>query len=81
MRRRDANFRWRPQPFPFADNLDQLKRRCPEYVEPERWRQCIKDAERFLATWGDKALALGWNSDKYSGSTSHRHGRTQVTIG
>ena len=53
--------------FPFARDLDHLDRRCPEYVEPERWRQCIKDAERFLATWGDKALALGWNSDELFG--------------
>ena len=55
------------EPPPFADNLDQLKRRCPEYVEPERWRQCLHDAQGFLAAWGDKALALGWNSDELFG--------------
>lgn len=53
--------------FPFAVALDDLERRCPDYVEPERWRQCIEDAERFIATWGDKALALGWTEPELFG--------------
>src|SRR5690348_7397660 len=55
------------EPFPFARVLDALERRCPEYVEPERWRQCIEDAQRFLANWGDKALALGWTAAELFG--------------
>jgi len=46
--------------FPFVGALDQLDRECPEYVATERWRQCLIDAQRFLAAWGDKAAALGW---------------------
>jgi hypothetical protein len=50
------------EPFPFAGALDELERRCPEYVEPDRWQQCIRDAERFLADWGPQAEALEWSS-------------------
>jgi hypothetical protein len=46
--------------FPYAEALSDLDRRCPDYVAAERWRQCLIDAQRFLATWGHKALALGW---------------------
>src|SRR5262249_30221304 len=46
--------------FPFSEALDRLDRECPEYVEAERWRQCLIDAQRFLAAWGDTASALGW---------------------
>jgi hypothetical protein len=53
--------------FPYADALDQLESRCPEYIDPERWQQCIRDAERFLAAWGDKAFALGWSADDLFG--------------
>jgi hypothetical protein len=49
-----------PASFPYAEALDALERECPDYVEAERWRQCLIDAQRFLAAWGDKALALGW---------------------
>ena len=53
--------------FPYAEALDQLECRCPEYVEPERWQQCIRDACRFLAAWGEKALALSWTADELFG--------------
>jgi hypothetical protein len=55
------------EPFPFAEALDALDRRRPEYIEPERWQQCLIDAQRFLAGWGDKALALGWTADELFG--------------
>jgi hypothetical protein len=49
--------------FPFLGS----ESRCPEYIDPERWQQCIRDAERFLAAWGDKAFALGWSADDLFG--------------
>jgi hypothetical protein len=54
-------------PFPFAQALDHLDRRCPDHIEAKRWQQCIIDAQRFLASWGDKALALGWTADELFG--------------
>jgi len=30
------------------------------FVAAERWQQCLEAAREFLATWGDKAAALGW---------------------
>jgi hypothetical protein len=54
-------------PFPFAETLDVLERRCPDYVEAERWQQAIIDAQRFIASWGDKAEALGWTSTELFG--------------
>ena len=55
------------EPFPFAAALDALERGLPDYVEPDRWHQCIEDAQRFIATWGDKAAALGWTTDDLFG--------------
>lgn len=55
------------QGFPFTAALDALERRCPDYVEPDRWQQCIEDGQRFLATWGDKAFALGWTASELFG--------------
>jgi hypothetical protein len=55
------------EPFPFARVLDALERRCPDHVEAERWRQCVRDAERFIASWGDKAHALGWTAGELFG--------------
>ena len=49
-------------PLPYAEALDQLERECPDYVEGDRWRQCLIDAQRFLAEWGEKAAALGWTA-------------------
>jgi hypothetical protein len=57
----------RVRSFPFAEALDALERCRPEYVEPERWQQCLIDAQRFLASWGDKALALGWTESELFG--------------
>ena len=53
--------------FPFAKVLGALEQRCPEYVELDRWRGCIEDGRRFLASWGDKAVALGWTSRELFG--------------
>jgi hypothetical protein len=48
-----------PVPSPYARAIATLRERCPDYVEEERWRQCIADAEGFIAGWGDQAAALG----------------------
>jgi hypothetical protein len=53
--------------IPFAHVLDTLERRCPAHVEAERWQQCVEDARRFLASWGDQAEALGWTSAELFG--------------
>jgi hypothetical protein len=45
---------------PFAKAFAALERRCPDYVEPGRWRQAVEDGRRFLRQWGAKAAALGW---------------------
>src|SRR5262249_59034686 len=50
-----------PQHF-YQETFDALERRCPEYVEHERWRQAIEDGRRFLAQWREKAAALGWSA-------------------
>src|SRR6516164_1487411 len=49
-------------PFPYAEALSELERECPDCVEAERWRQCLIDAQRFLAEWGEQAETLGWTS-------------------
>jgi hypothetical protein len=52
---------------PFAEALSELGRQCPDHVEAERWRQCVADAQRFLASWSDNAAALGWRVEELFG--------------
>jgi hypothetical protein len=56
-----------PGGFPFAEALSELERECPDYVEAERWQQCLIDAQRFLAEWGEMATALGWSPPELFG--------------
>ena len=39
----------------------------PDLVEPDRWQQAVKDADNFLATWGEQADALGWTARELFG--------------
>jgi hypothetical protein len=48
--------------FPYAQALNELERRCPDFIEQRRWQQCIDDAQHFIATWGPQAEALEWSS-------------------
>lgn len=45
----------------FGEALGSLQLNRPEFVDQERWQQCIADAKRFLETWGGQANALGWS--------------------
>jgi hypothetical protein len=45
---------------PFAIAFAAIERRCPDYVEANRWQQAVQDGRRFLAQWGDQAAGLGW---------------------
>lgn len=49
-----------PSSAPFAKTLEALERRCPDHVPADRWHQAVEDGRRFLARWGDQAVALGW---------------------
>jgi len=51
-----------PSSAPFAKTLAALERRCPDYVEEERWQRAVEDGRRFLTRWGEKAIALGWTA-------------------
>jgi hypothetical protein len=51
-----------PSSAPFAKTLAALERRCPDYVEEERWQQAVADGKTFLSRWGDQAQALGWTA-------------------
>jgi hypothetical protein len=35
---------------------------CPMTIEPKRWLQLQRDADRFLGQWGVQAAALGWST-------------------
>jgi hypothetical protein len=41
---------------------DALERRCPKYVNQDRWQQAIADGRRFLAQWSESAAGLGWSA-------------------
>ncbi len=44
----------------FCRTLDELERRCPDYVDAADWLQAGEDGRRFIAHWGEQAEALGW---------------------
>jgi hypothetical protein len=52
---------------PHGHLLAALQSKCPELVEPDRWQQAVKDADNFLATWGEQAHALGWTARELFG--------------
>jgi hypothetical protein len=47
--------------------FDALERRCPPFVDQERWQQAIVDGRLFLLKWGEKAAALGWDAEDLFG--------------
>jgi hypothetical protein len=54
-----------PNPYPLA--FATVERRCPEYVDIERWQQAVEDGRRFLARWSEQASTLGWSDDDLFG--------------
>ena len=48
-------------------SFSTLERRCPDFVEAERWQQAVEDGRRFLASWGGQAKALGWTAGELFG--------------
>jgi hypothetical protein len=52
---------------PFTEALSALERGCPDYVERERWQQCVENGKRFLAAWDKPAQALGWTAGELFG--------------
>lgn len=54
--------------FPrFSRGFEELERRCPAYVDNERWQRAVTDARVFLSQWGEQADRLGWTSDELLG--------------
>ena len=48
-------------PTAFAGVFAALERGAPAYIEDARWWQACEDGRKFLATWGDRAVELGWS--------------------
>lgn len=51
----------------FGRIFRELERRCPAHIEPTDWQQAVEDGRLFLATWGEKAEALGWTARELFG--------------
>jgi hypothetical protein len=51
-----------PSTAPFGEVIAKLRSKRPDHVEPDRWRQAVQDAERFLIAWGEQAHVLGWTA-------------------
>jgi hypothetical protein len=49
-------------PARYRQAMTALEGGCPYLVPVDRWQQCVADAQRFLARWGDQAEALGWTA-------------------
>jgi hypothetical protein len=51
----------------YGSVLTALHSKCPELVETDRWDQAIRDADSFLAKWGQQVEALGWTARELFG--------------
>jgi hypothetical protein len=51
-----------PQAQRYRKTFAALQMKCPDLVDVARWRECVADGSRFLATWGSQAEALGWTA-------------------
>jgi hypothetical protein len=51
----------------YAHLLSALHAACPPFVEHDRWRRAVVDAEGFLAKWGGVAHQLNWNARELFG--------------
>jgi hypothetical protein len=52
---------------PYQAVFEALERWCPEFVEVDRWQQAAEDGRQFLASWGERADALGWTAQELFG--------------
>jgi hypothetical protein len=52
---------------PYSAAFNRLRASCPDEVPVSRWRACLDDAGRFLASWENCASALGWTEDDLFG--------------
>src|SRR6266481_1566093 len=50
-----------------SNALAALERRCPDRIEVVDWQQAVADGRRFLAQWGDQAVALEWTASDLFG--------------
>jgi hypothetical protein len=55
------------EPGSYGAIIAKLRARCPDHIEPDRWRQAIRDADSFLGKWGARAPALGWTARELFG--------------
>ncbi|HEY2532173.1 MAG TPA: hypothetical protein VGJ20_30310 [Xanthobacteraceae bacterium] len=60
-----AIFAWRAR-SPSTPRVTLLAK-PPEGVPNQRWIQAINDAENFLVTWGEQAVAFGWQAQELFG--------------
>jgi hypothetical protein len=44
----------------FFRTLNDLERRCPDYVDTVDWQRAVEDGRRFIGRWSEQAEALGW---------------------
>jgi hypothetical protein len=60
-------------PREWAEGFERLRAMaCPAGIRPDRWRQAIVDAGRFLDQWGGQAAALGWTTlDAFGAHPTH----------
>jgi hypothetical protein len=47
--------------------LAALERRCPDYIDPKRWRQAVEDGRAFLLDWKDQVVAFEWTAEDLFG--------------
>jgi hypothetical protein len=52
---------------PYGRVFEDLRLGCPALVEADRWQQAVRDAETFLAKWGEQAHQLGWTARELFG--------------
>ena len=63
------------------EKIKALLAKTPANAATEAGQQCVTDAQRFLAAWGDKARALGWTPDELFCLHEPPKNRIPATVG
>lgn len=64
----------------WREGVELLSRsRCPQTVDPRRWRELVADARALLQNWGAELLGFGWTTLEVFGvNRDPRHRRLDI---
>ena len=74
-------FKGPPPSEPYGEVIAKLRSRCPDHIAHDRWQQAIRDADSFLATWGEQCTHLAGRHANCSACTPRQRVRQPIIRG